>query len=94
MQPFQCSPFPLVWFRTCETMKGDVGRLFADLLRGLLGCRVAGFTQYIHVLQRGLVMASPSVPARWRDDATPGGDVWFYTFSLSALAPIYGQRVR
>jgi hypothetical protein len=93
MEPFRSSPSPLVWFRTCETMRGDAGRSLAELLCGLLRCRVAGYTQYIHVLQRGLVVASPTEPARWRDDTTAGSQVWFCTFSPPALAPIYGQVV-
>ena len=89
MEPFQLSPSPLIWFRTCETMRGDVGRSFAEQLSGLLRCRVAGYTQYIHVLQRGLVMVSPGGEACWSDEATAGGSVWFYTFSPSALSPIW-----
>ena len=85
MEPFQLSPSPLVWFRTCETMRGDVGRAFAEQLSRLLRCRVAGYTQYIHVLQRGLVVVSPGGDACWSDEATAGDSVWFYTFSPSAL---------
>ena len=90
LRPFQQHPSPLIWFRTCYTMKGEVGRTFATLLAHELGCRVAGYTQYIHVVQRGLVVAWPDRPPRWSDEAAAGARVWFCTFSPVSLAPLWG----
>jgi hypothetical protein len=90
LRPFQQHPSPLIWFRTCYTMKGEAGRTFATLLTHALGCRVAGYTQYIHVVQRGLVVAWPDKPPRWSDEAAAGARVWFCTFSPASLAPLWG----
>ena len=90
LKPFQQDPVPLIWFRTCYTMKGEGGHAFAALLASELSCRVAGYTQYIHVLQRGLVVASHDGAADWSDEASAGARVCFYTFSPPCLAPLWG----
>jgi hypothetical protein len=91
MRPFQPHSAGLIWFRTCYTMKGDEGRAFATALCEQLQCRVAGYTQYIHVLQRGLVVKLPSQPAEWADEglATPTGTVLFWSLSPPTLSPIW-----
>ena len=71
-------------------MKEEAGRSFASLLATELNCRVAGYTQYIHVLQRGLMTASPNKPTDWSDEAAAGGRVWFYEFSPTRLALLWG----
>ena len=90
LQPFHSIPTPLIWFRTCDTMKGEAGRLFSAKLAHLLRCRVAGYTQYIHVIQRGLVVMWRDRPPQWSDDAEGGARVWFYNFSPTVLSPIWG----
>ena len=90
LRPFLSTPSPLIWFRTCDTMKAEAGRLFSSKLAHLLRCRVAGYTQYIHVIQRGLVVAWPERPAQWSDDEEGGARVWFCNFSPAVLSPIWG----
>ncbi len=55
----------LVWLRTCETMGGPSGHAFAKALASRLGCRVAGHTHVIGVLQSGLVALRPDAEPSW-----------------------------
>ena len=55
----------LVWLRTCETMGGASGHAFAKELSSRLGCRVAGHTHVIGVLQSGLVALRPDEEPSW-----------------------------
>lgn len=56
---------PLVWLRTCESMGGPSGHAFAKALSARLGCRVAGHTHVIGVLQSGLVSVRPGEAPSW-----------------------------
>ncbi len=56
---------PLFWIRTCETMGGPSGHAFAKALTSRLGCRVAGHTHVIGVLQSGLVALRPGEEPGW-----------------------------
>jgi len=59
---------PLFWIRTCETMGGPSGQAFAKALTRTLGCRVAGHTHVIGVLQSGLVALRPGEEPAWPAD--------------------------
>jgi hypothetical protein len=56
---------PLVWLRTCEAFGGPSGHAFARALSRRLGCRVAGHTHVIGVLQSGLVALAPGDEPAW-----------------------------
>ncbi len=56
---------PLVWLRTCESFGGRSGQAFARALSRRLGCRVAGHTHVIGVLQSGLVTLAPGSEPAW-----------------------------
>ncbi|HQY62951.1 MAG: DUF4347 domain-containing protein [Myxococcales bacterium] len=56
---------PLVWLRTCEAFGGPSGHTFARALSRRLGCRVAGHTHVIGVVQSGLVSLAPGGEPRW-----------------------------
>jgi hypothetical protein len=60
---------PLVWFRCCSAF-GHHGRSFAAAAADRLGCRVAGHTHVIGLLQSGLHSLVPGAAASW--DATEG----------------------
>ena len=56
---------PLVWLRTCEAFGGPSGHAFARALSRRLGCRVAGHTHVIGVVQSGLVSLAPGDEPAW-----------------------------
>lgn len=56
---------PLVWLRTCEAFGGPSGHTFARALTRRLGCRVAGHTHVIGVVQSGLVALAPGEEPAW-----------------------------
>lgn len=56
---------PLVWLRTCEAFGGPSGHAFARALSRRLGCRVAGHTHVIGVVQSGLVTLAPGEEPAW-----------------------------
>lgn len=93
---------PVVWFRCCSAF-GHHGRHFAAATAERLGCRVAGHTHVIGVLQSGLHSLVPGGSATW--DAAEGvrmeggravaalGSSWrapnTVTFAQTSLPPGY-----
>ena len=55
----------LLWFRSCETLGARAGRELARALSSELGCRVAGHTYVIDLLQSGLHALSPGAEPDW-----------------------------
>jgi hypothetical protein len=55
----------LWWFRTCETFGATSGHEFARAFVTKLGCRAAGHTYVIGVLQSGLHCLSPGDAPDW-----------------------------
>lgn len=68
-------PGSLVWFRTCATFGQAPGRRFAIAAAARLGCRVAGHTHLIDVLQSGLHSLAPEAAPKWSagEGVTAGG---------------------
>jgi hypothetical protein len=70
-------PDALVWFRTCETFATQAGHRFARGLAELLGCRVAGHTHVIGIVQSGLHVVAPGEEPAWSPEEGlirgPGG---------------------
>jgi hypothetical protein len=58
----------LWWFRTCETFGGAEGQRFARAFSRLLGCRAAGHTHVIGVVQSGLHTIAPGEEPGWAVD--------------------------
>jgi hypothetical protein len=58
----------LVWFRTCSTFNGRIGKKFAVDLANFLGCRVAAHTFIIGPFQSGLHSIKPGQEPSWSDD--------------------------
>ncbi len=58
-------PESRVWFRTCATFGQAPGRRFASAVAARLGCRVAGHTHLIDVLQSGLHTLTPGAAPAW-----------------------------
>lgn len=58
-----------IWLRTCSTLRGAVGRRFADTLACHFGDQVtvAGHTVPIHVVHNGLVLRLPGHASAWGD---------------------------
>jgi len=52
-------PESLVWFRMCSVLFGGKGQAFAERTAKELGCRIAGHTHTIGVLQSGLYSLGP-----------------------------------
>ena len=76
----------LWWFRTCETFGKQVGHDFARAWTRFFGCRVAGHTYAINVLQSGLYVLAPGEEPTWSEDeaVVPGAA---RARSSSVLAP-------
>ena len=55
----------LWWFRTCETFGTKVGQDFAREWTRFLGCRAAGHTHVINILQSGLHVLAPGEEPSW-----------------------------
>ncbi len=56
---------PLFWFRSCETLGARAGQEFGRVIAAELGCRVAGHTYVIDVLQSGLHALRPGAAPDW-----------------------------
>ena len=64
----------LFWFRTCETFGGQRGHAFARAFTDFLGCRTAGHSHVIGVLQSGLHSLLPGATPGWpADEGVRGG---------------------
>ena len=55
----------LWWFRTCRTFQGEAGQAFAQAWSAFFGCRTAGYTRDIGLLQGGLHSLSPGQQPAW-----------------------------
>ncbi len=66
----------LLWLRTCEAFGGRSGHGFARALASRFGCRVAGHTHVIGVLQSGLETLLPGEEPGWPEEqgVTPAGE--------------------
>lgn len=58
----------LIWFRSCATFCGYIGRDFADRMAKKFNCTIAGHTHNIALFHSGLHTASPLRPASWPSD--------------------------
>lgn len=79
-------PGATVWFRTCSTFQGALGKQFARGIADSLGVKAAGHTRTIGVLQGGLHTCTPNNPPTWRveEGYLPG--------SLAKLGLKWGDR--
>ena len=70
-------PQSLVWFRTCGTFGQAPGQGFATAAVARLGCRVAGHTHAIDVVQSGLHTLAPGSAPAWStaEGVTAGGSL-------------------
>lgn len=65
----------LWWFRTCETFGREAGRAFARAWSRFFGCRAAGHTYVIGVLQSGLHCLRPGDEPGWpAEEGLPPGE--------------------
>lgn len=53
------------WLRTCASFAGVKGQMLAEQMSSALGCRVAGHTHNIGLLQSGLHTLSPTERPYW-----------------------------
>lgn len=58
----------VIWFRTCSTFGGPVGKAFASEFAKLVNCKVAAHTHIIGPLQSGLHTLKPEQEPYWPDD--------------------------
>lgn len=80
------TPESLWWFRSCDVFGTEAGHDFARRWTRFFGCRAAGHTHTIHVLQSGLHVLGPDEEPTWSvtEGVTPGSD---RASTSSVLAP-------
>lgn len=59
------APDALWWFRSCDVFGTDVGHDFARAWTRFFGCRAAGHTHTINILQSGLHVLAPGEEPDW-----------------------------
>jgi hypothetical protein len=70
------TPESLWWFRCCDVFGTEAGHDFARRWTRFFGCRAAGHTHTIHVLQSGLHVLGPDEEPAWSvtEGVRPGVD--------------------
>lgn len=58
----------VIWFRTCSTFGGPVGKVFASEFSKWVDCKVAAHTHIIGPLQGGLHSITPDQAPYWPDE--------------------------
>lgn len=88
-------PGSLVWFRTCATFNGALGKQFAKDLANFLGCRVAAHTFLIGPFQAGLHSIGPGEEPGWDDseglDPKTGGLKQSWPFDDKVITCLHGH---
>ena len=59
------TPQSLWWFRSCDVFGTERGQDFAPTWTQFFGCRAAGHTYTIHILQSGLHVLAPGDEPSW-----------------------------
>jgi hypothetical protein len=80
------TPQSLWWFRSCDVFGTELGHQFARAWTRFFGCRAAGHTYTINMLQSGLHVLGPDEEPTWSvtEGVTPGLD---HAATSSVFAP-------
>jgi hypothetical protein len=80
------TPQSLWWFRSCDVFGTETGHQFARAWTRFFGCRAAGHTYTINMLQSGLHVLAPDEEPTWSvtEGVTPGLD---HAATSSVFAP-------